>query len=229
MAFDLFVFDLDGTLIDSKLDLALAVNAVRANAGMTPLAHETVYSYVGNGAPVLIRRSLGTDAPSNLIEEGLQFFYTYYREHMLDNTGLYPGVRDTLDKLLEQGKQMAVLTNKPVRFSEGIIEGLGLAGHFRRVYGGNSFESKKPDPEGLNLLMEELSVPRPQTLMVGDSAVDIRAALGAGVPSILVSFGYCPPPPEGPQANAVIDHFDMLETSALPLLRGLTAKAAAPS
>ena len=148
MAFELFVFDLDGTLIDSKLDLALAVNAVRANAGMTPLAHETVYSYVGNGAPVLIRRSLGTEASSNLVEEGLQFFYTYYREHMLDNTGLYPGVRDTLNKLLEQGKQMAVLTNKPVRFSEGIIERLGLAGHFRRIYGGNSFESKKPDPEG---------------------------------------------------------------------------------
>jgi phosphoglycolate phosphatase len=210
MAFELFVFDLDGTLIDSKLDLALAVNAVRAHAGMTPLAHETVYSYVGNGAPVLIRRSLGPEAPSNLVEEGLQFFYTYYREHMLDNTGLYPGVRDTLDKLLEQGKRMAVLTNKPVRFSEGIIEGLGLAGHFRRVYGGNSFESKKPDPEGLNLLMEELSVPRLQTLMVGDSAVDVETARNAEVKCCGVTYGLQPESFDRQPPDFLIDRMEEL-------------------
>jgi len=210
MQFELFVFDLDGTLIDSKLDLALAVNAVRAHAGMAPLAHETVYSYVGNGAPVLIRRSLGPEAPVSLVEEGLQFFYTYYREHMLDNTGLYPGVRDTLDKLLEQGKQMAVLTNKPVRFSQGIIEGLRLAGHFRRVYGGNSFESKKPDPEGLNLLMEELSVPRPQTLMVGDSAVDVETARNAQVKCCGVTYGLQPESFERQPPDFLIDRMEEL-------------------
>jgi phosphoglycolate phosphatase len=129
---------------------------------------------------------------------------------MLDNTGLYPGVRDTLDKLLAQGRQMAVLTNKPVRFSEGIIEGLGLAGHFRRVYGGNSFESKKPDPEGLNLLMEELSVPRPQTLMVGDSAVDVETARNAQVICCGVTYGLQPESFERQPPDFLIDRMEEL-------------------
>jgi phosphoglycolate phosphatase len=122
----------------------------------------------------------------------LQFFYSYYREHMLDNTVLYPGVRETLDDLLAHSKQMAVLTNKPVRFSEGIIDGLGLAKHFRRVYGGNSFDSKKPDPAGLHYLMKELGVPAQQALMVGDSYVDVQTARNAGVPCCGVTYGLQP-------------------------------------
>ena len=140
MQADLLVFDLDGTLIDSALDLALSVNAVRERIGMAPLPHETVYSYVGNGAPILIRRALGPEASQELADESLIFFYEYYRDHMLDNTGLYPGVREALDAFLEASKKMAILTNKPVRFSQGIVEGLGLAKHFTHVYGGNSFE-----------------------------------------------------------------------------------------
>ena len=146
MTFDLLVFDLDGTLIDSRLDLALAVNAAREDAGMGPLDHELIYSYVGNGAPMLIRRSLGTEAADQQVDQALRFFYGYYREHMLDNTYLYPGVQESLDAFLAGGRRMAVLTNKPVRFSQEIIKGLGLAAHFERVYGGNSFETKKPDP-----------------------------------------------------------------------------------
>ena len=156
VAFDLLVFDLDGTLIDSRLDLALAVNAAREDGGMGPLDHELIYSYVGNGAPMLIRRSLGPEAADQQVERALQFFYGYYREHMLDNTYLYPGVQESLDTFLADGRQLAVLTNKPVRFSQEIIQGLGLAAHFQRVYGGNSFETKKPDPYGLNFLMDEL-------------------------------------------------------------------------
>jgi phosphoglycolate phosphatase len=86
MLFDLLVFDLDGTLIDSKLDLALAVNATRADVGLGAMDHETIYSYVGNGAPMLIRRSLGPGASDGQVETSLQYFYSYYREHMLDNT-----------------------------------------------------------------------------------------------------------------------------------------------
>ncbi len=190
--FELVVFDLDGTLVDSKLDLALAVNAARGDAGMAPLDYELIYSYVGNGAPMLIRRSLGPEASQQQADRALDFFYEYYRDHMLDNTTLYPGVQETLDTLVEAGRNLAVLTNKPVRFSILMIERLGLARHFRRVYGGNSFDTKKPDPYGLNLLIDESGASKNRTLMVGDSAVDILTARNAGVASCGVTYGLQP-------------------------------------
>src|SRR5439155_24708909 len=129
---DLLIFDLDGTLIDSKLDLAHAVNATRAHMTMSPLEHERVYSYVGNGAPVLIRRALGEQATEAEVQEALEFFREYYREHDLDYTVLYPGVKTTLERLREAGKRMAVLTNKPVRMSSAIVDGLGVGPYFFR-------------------------------------------------------------------------------------------------
>ena len=190
--FDLLVFDLDGTLIDSALDLALAVNAVRRHAGLGPLEHKLIYSYVGNGAPTLIKRALGPAASDAAVADCLRFFFEYYRDHMLDNTDLYPGVREAVDDWRARGKSMAVLTNKPVRFSRGIVEGLGLGGHFRRVYGGNSFEKKKPDPFGLNLIMQELGFAPEQTLMIGDSSVDVLTARNAGTTCAGVTFGLRP-------------------------------------
>ena len=192
MSFELLVFDLDGTLIDSALDLALSVNAVRANAGMDPLPHETIYTYVGNGAPMLIQRALGPDADEKQVESGLRYFFGYYHEHMLDNTDLYPGVRESLDRWQGEGRKMAVLTNKPVRFTQHIIEGLGLTDHFGRVYGGNSFETKKPDPQGLETIMRELTGTAEGTLMIGDSSVDILTAKNAGVTSAGVTYGLRP-------------------------------------
>src|SRR5262249_17377936 len=127
---DLLIFDLDGTVIDSKLDLAHAVNATRAHMTMPPLEHERVYSYVGNGAPVLIRRALGEQATEAQVQEALEFFLEYYREHYLDHTLLYPGVMESLDRLHAAGKRMAVLTNKPVRISKAIMHGLGTGSHF---------------------------------------------------------------------------------------------------
>jgi phosphoglycolate phosphatase len=185
------IFDLDGTLIDSKRDLADSVNAMRAHLGEPLLPDQLVYSYVGNGAPVLVRRALpGRDEEE--IERGLSFFLEYYRDHMLDATTLYPGVREGLDTLLAAGVKMAVLTNKPVRFSEHLIKGLGLEGHFFRVYGGNSFEEKKPHPKGIELLMEESGIGRAQTIMVGDSAVDVMTARNAQVRACGVSWGFQP-------------------------------------
>ncbi|MCB9384509.1 MAG: HAD-IA family hydrolase [Bryobacterales bacterium] len=192
MQIDLLVFDLDGTLIDSELDLALSVNAVRADAGLDPLPHSTVASYVGNGAPVLIQRALDADESDPRVQAGLELFYRHYHEHMLDNTDLYPGVRESLDRWKDEGVTMAVLTNKPVRFTHHIIEGLGLTGHFGRVYGGNSFETKKPDPEGLETIMRQLSGHRNNTLMVGDSWVDIATARNAQVQSAGVTYGLRP-------------------------------------
>jgi len=181
------IFDLDGTLIDSKLDLAHSVNAMLEHMGRTPLAHEMVYSYVGNGAPMLVRRALGEGATDAECEKGLAHFLAYYRAHMLDNTVTYPGVREGLEKL--KGKAMAVLTNKPVRFSEEILNGLGLSRYFRFVYGGNSFEKKKPDPMGVETILRDLAAPPADAMMVGDSDVDIRTARNSGIWACGVSYG----------------------------------------
>jgi phosphoglycolate phosphatase len=205
---DLLIFDLDGTLIDSRLDLAHAVNATRAHMGMTQLDFERVYSYVGNGAPVLIRRALGEQATELEVEEALEFFLEYYREHALDCTTLYPGVKESLDRLEAAGKRMAVLTNKPVRMSNAIVEGLGVAGHFFQVYGGNSFDFKKPHPIGVETLMRQAGVDRQRTVMVGDSAVDVNTAINAGVRSCGVTYGFQPETLKDPKPDLLVDRME---------------------
>src|SRR5271157_4035789 len=122
---ELLIFDLDGTLIDSRLDLAHSVNATRAEAGRGPLPHEQIFSFVGNGAPVLIKRAMGPDAADDEVERALEFFLDYYRHHALDHTVLYPGVLESLHRLHVAGAKLAVLTNKPVKISRRIMEGLG--------------------------------------------------------------------------------------------------------
>ena len=189
---DLLIFDLDGTLIDSKLDLAHAVNAARAHAGMGPLENETVYSYVGEGAPTLIRRALGPGASDGDVQSALEFFLAYYNEHLVDHTVLYPGVRETLDRLGSGGVKMAVLTNKPVRMSRAIVAALGVGEHFAQVYGGNSFEQKKPHPIGVETLIAECDAARERTMMIGDSAVDVRTARNAGIQACGVTYGFQP-------------------------------------
>jgi phosphoglycolate phosphatase len=190
---DLIIFDLDGTLIDSKLDLAHSVNAARAQFGMEPLDLDMIGAYVGNGAGVLMRRAMGAEVSEEDVEKALQYFLDYYDAHNLDHTRAYPGIPEALEELDRNGVQMAVLTNKPVRFSTRILEGLGLARYFARVYGGKSFgERKKPDPIGVQTLLEELGVPRERTLLVGDSAVDVRTARNAGVMACGVTWGFQP-------------------------------------
>ncbi len=189
---NLLIFDLDGTLIDSKLDLVHSVNATRAMMELPPISDDVVASYVGNGAPVLVRRALGPSASEEDVQRALEYFLAYYREHMLDNTRLYPGVKDALDRLLSAGAKMAILTNKPVRFSRSLVEGLGLTNHFFQVYGGNSFEQKKPHPIGIETLLEETGSARERTIMVGDSGVDIRTARNANVKACGVTYGFQP-------------------------------------
>jgi phosphoglycolate phosphatase len=189
---DLVIFDLDGTLIDSKLDLANAVNAARGHLGLSAIHNDLVYSYVGNGAPVLIRKAIGPEFSDQDVQHALEYFLAYYRDHMLDHTVLYPGIRETLDRLLAAGAALAVLTNKPVRFSQAIVNGLGLESHFRRVYGGNSFEHKKPHPIGVETLITECGGMRDRTFMVGDSAVDVQTARNANVTAYGVAWGFQP-------------------------------------
>jgi phosphoglycolate phosphatase len=207
---DLIVFDLDGTLIDSKKDLANAANAARAHMGMAPIADERVHSYVGNGAPVLIRRVLGAEATEAQVQEALEFFLEYYREHMLDYTALYAGVREALDRLRDAGVRMAVLTNKPVRISRAIVDGLGLGGHFRQVYGGNSFDFKKPHPIGIETLIAECGASRERTMMVGDSSVDMQTARNANVSSCGVTYGFQPESLAAVPPDLLVDRMEEL-------------------
>jgi phosphoglycolate phosphatase len=188
----LVIFDLDGTLIDSRLDLANSVNAARAALGKGPLPHELIFSYVGNGAPVLMQRAMGPEAAEDEAAAALEFFLDYYRDHALDNTHLYPGVRESLERLHAAGMQLAVLTNKPVRISKAILEQLNLAPLMFRVYGGNSFAQKKPHPVGIDTLRAEAAADVGATWMVGDSYVDIQTAHHAGVSSCGVLYGFQP-------------------------------------
>ena len=207
---DLLVFDLDGTLIDSKMDLALSVNATRAHMGRGPLDVGLISTYVGNGAPVLIRRALGNQATEAQVEDALEFFLEHYREHKLDFTRLYPGVSESLDRLRAAGKRLAVLTNKPVAVSRAIVDGLGVGLHFFRVYGGNSFEFKKPHPVGMETLMSEAGVDPSRAMMVGDSSVDIQTARNAGVRSCGVTYGFAPESLRDPAPDLLVDRMEEL-------------------
>jgi phosphoglycolate phosphatase len=205
---DLLIFDLDGTLIDSRLDLANAVNATRRHMGRTSLPNERVYGYVGNGAPILIRRAMGDQATEAEIEEALEFFLEYYGQHDLDHTILYPGVRESVDRLRDAGKRLSILTNKPVRMSRHIVEGLGLGAHFFQVYGGNSFDFKKPNPVGVEALMTESGAGRDSTLMVGDSSVDIRTARNARIQCCGVTYGFQPESLADPAPDLLVDRME---------------------
>ncbi len=211
---DLLIFDLDGTLIDSKRDLTDSVNATRAWKQLPPLPDDIVSAYVGNGASMLIRRALPhlTDEEH---AEAHKFFLKYYRDHMLDATTLYPGVRDALDRLHAGSVTMAILTNKPVKFSVHLIAGLKLDAHFFRIYGGNSFEEKKPHPVGIETLIEESGADRELTMMVGDSAVDVRTARNASVQACGVSWGFQPETFEHAPPDFVIDDLSALADMVL--------------
>jgi phosphoglycolate phosphatase len=189
---DLLIFDLDGTLIDSKLDLAVSVNAARGRLGLPPLDNPRIYSYVGNGAPVLMRRAMGDDATEEQVAQALAHFQAHYRENLLVHTRLYPGVEVALEKFRAAGVPLAVLTNKPAYHSQAIIRGLGLEDYFLHVYGGDSFPEKKPHPMGVDSLRAEAGAARERTWMIGDSAVDIRTARNAGVRACGVTYGFQP-------------------------------------
>ena len=173
--------------------------------GLGHLSPEVVASYVGHGAPVLIRRALGPEASENDLARALDYFIRYYSAHCLDQTVLYPGTREMLDTLQQAGKRLAVLTNKPVRISRRIVEGLSLTGHFFEVYGGNSFEQKKPHPIGIEKLLATTGLPPAETLMVGDSGVDVETARNAHVKACGVTFGLSPATVRAAHPDYLID------------------------
>ncbi len=212
---DLLIFDLDGTLIDSKLDLAHAVNAARVHFGLAPLDIATIGGYVGNGAPVLMRRAMGPEASDEMVQQALDYFLAYYNDHKLDYTRAYPGIPEALDELHQAGVRMAVLTNKPVRISGGIIDGLHLSQYFARIYGGNSFTQKKPDPVGVDTLMGEFGIAPERTLMVGDSSVDVKTARNAGVKVCGVTYGFQPESFEADPPDMIVDRPEELARAVI--------------
>jgi len=185
------VFDLDGTLVDSRADLVAAVNHVLGALGLPELLSRTLYGYVGDGARVLIERALGP-AHADLVPAGLATFMEYYGAHLLDATRAYPGIVEALDALRRRGVALSVLTNKPVAMSRAILEGLGLADRFVDVVGGDSLPVRKPDPAGVEHLRRRTGTPLSRMLLVGDSVVDVRTARAAGIAFSGVSWGLAP-------------------------------------
>lgn len=196
----LLVFDLDGTLIDSRLDLIHSVNATLRHIGRPELDGDVIASYVGDGAPALVRRALGDTDDEILLLTALEYFLSYYRLHKLDHTTVYPGIPEVLAVLARPAngmtrtlaRTMAVLSNKPVNPSRAIVQALGLGDFFVSVYGGNSFATKKPDPLGVRTLLEETGVAAEDALMIGDSSIDVLAGRNAGLWTCGVTYGFAP-------------------------------------
>ena len=212
----LLVFDLDGTLIDSAQDLCNSVNAALIAFHQPPLPDELIATFIGNGAMMLVRRAFdkasGAPVGEELLSQAHAYFLNYYREHKLDYTYAYEGVLEALAALRELHDQpgglaraMAVLTNKPVRPAREICAALGLAPYFLNIYGGNSFATKKPDPEGLLALMAEAGATPDQTVMIGDSQVDVETARNAGAWVVGCTFGLAPESLRNNPPDVIVD------------------------
>jgi phosphoglycolate phosphatase len=187
------VFDLDGTLIDSRRDITTAVNRTRDGYGLPPLTLEQVVTMVGEGARVLVERAMGPDVPPERIDEALAIYLNHYREVCLDETRPYPGIEEMLEAL-SAVYPMALLSNKGEELSRIVLRGLGLDRWFREILGGDSLPTRKPDPSGLRLLAERLGVSPQSLLMVGDTRIDAETARNTGCPFVLVEWGFPRPP-----------------------------------
>ena len=183
------VFDLDGTLVDSRLDLAAAVNATRERLELATLPVEAIAAMVGEGARSLLRRALPDGIDGSAFDEALSLFLDLYFDRCLDATLAYPGIPELLAELSPRFP-LALLTNKPERHSRRILDGLGLARHFRLLIGGDTLPVRKPDPGGLLHIAAQWSTELPHLLLVGDSDVDVATAHAAGSALALVSWGF---------------------------------------
>lgn len=223
------VFDLDGTLVDTAPDLTNTLNHVLKARGYAPVPAAHVREAVGRGAQAMIEQALALSGAQGAVDEMLAEFLVHYEANIAVESRPFPGALAALERLMAAGARLAVCTNKRERLTRLLLQALEIEHAFDAVAGRDTFSVSKPDPGHLLGTIAAAGGDPARALMVGDSAVDIQAAQGARVPSILVSFGYCPPTPEGPHADAVIDHFDALEGSAVGLLKRLTETAGTPS
>ena len=187
----LVVFDLDGTLVDSSQDLATALNRTLVWAGAAPLEPAVVLSLVGEGARRLIEKAAAARSLTQSVDELLAVFLATYREVLLEQTRLYPGMDELLTARLPP-RRLAVLTNKPGDMSRAILSGLGVAHCFDWIWGAGDVPARKPDPVGLRRLLAAAAVAPHEAALIGDSAIDVRTARGAGVAAIGVTYGFSP-------------------------------------
>jgi phosphoglycolate phosphatase len=202
-AFRHVVFDLDGTLVDTKDDLAEAVNVALRGLGLPSEEPRRLWGYVGHGARVLLERALGPER-LHLLPAALDIFMPWYSAHLLDRSTVYPGLAAVIDTLAGEDVWFSVLTNKPEQMSRKIVDGLGLGPRFPRLVGGDTLPAKKPDPVGLLALIAEAGVAPTVTLMVGDSAIDVATGRNAGVPTCGVLWGFSGPSVRDSGADALI-------------------------
>lgn len=217
----LIIYDLDGTLIDSRLDIADAVNWTLKELGLGGLPVERVSSFVGNGVKNLMRRALEEgvrpeDRVSPSLERSIKLFRRRYAEHLLDQTCLYPSVRKVLEFFKD--RKQAVITNKPEDFSRKILQGLGIDSYFFRVLGGDQGFPKKPAPEAVLEILGSVQVSPHEAVFVGDSATDVETGRNAGVKTLAVSYGFGSREEiEASQPDLILD--DLEELLSCPLLK----------
>jgi phosphoglycolate phosphatase len=183
---DLLIFDLDGTLIDSKDDIATCVNLTLAEVGLPTKDPKVIYGYVGDGVRRLLQQAVG-EGKQEQFKKTMRIFRGHYLAHLLDTTRFYPGVEDVLDHF--KGKKKTVVTNKPIEYTEKIIDGLKARERFDLILGGDGLNNLKPHPEMLHKVLEEMEVRRDRAVMVGDGINDILAARAAGIRICAVGYG----------------------------------------
>jgi len=230
MPFDLYVFDLDGTLVDTAPDLTASLNHALATLGRPPIAATMVRDMVGHGARKLLERGLLAtgDVSDALVEQGVLPFMAYYRANIAAGSRPFDGVEAALDRLAGQGARLAICTNKPEYLARSLIGELGWEHRFSALHGADTFPFRKPDPRHLTETIAAAGGGR--ALFVGDSRTDAETAQAAAVPLVLVSFGYSTEPVESLGADALIDHFDELDAAALHVARGIQGRfSATPS
>jgi phosphoglycolate phosphatase len=211
-------FDLDGTLIDSRADLAAATNHVLRSFALPEIPPESVFALVGEGARRLVERALGPGRAA-LVDEGVVRFLDYYREHLLDATHLYPGVRAALVALAAGGVALSALSNKPADLSERVLAGLQIRDLFGDVIGGDSLPTRKPDPAGLERLRRRTGTATARMLLVGDSPVDLATATAAGTAFCGVTWGLLPEVLRAARPAMLIDDPAQLVAIVLPTQR----------
>ncbi len=211
---DTLLFDLDGTLVDSVPDLALAINQTLSELNLTTFDQDIIRGWVGNGASILVQRALSgnvnisTILDNKLIEKALTIFYKAYQRSNCVETQLYSGVRETLTELKNRGYRLGIITNKPAQFIAPIIEGLALSGLFEIIIGGDTLDKRKPDPLQLHYACQKLKVNVEQCVMIGDSKNDILAADAANMQSVALTYGYnCGEDLSTYKPTLVIDNF----------------------
>lgn len=214
------LFDLDGTLVDTAPDLAAATDYALDRAGRPPIGLESVRSMVGDGARALLdkgfRASGGLPDPE-IFETAFKDFLAFYGRHIAETSRPFPGVATCLAALAEQDYALAVCTNKPENLSRSLLDQLGLSGFFGAVVGGDSLLVRKPDPGHIHGTLDRLGSDFSWAAMVGDSANDVNAARAAGLPCVVVSFGYTQVAPKDLGGDRLIDHFSELPDALVAL------------